>query len=437
MDLENNCSDFNKVVMSEGSWMRLDNSAKIYPAARSKRSPAVFRLTMELTENIDVDILSIALKRTLKRFPGFSQRLRRGAFWYYLEYLGGTPPILKDSNSPCVYLNTKANNDFMFRVRFYGKRIVVECFHALTDASGGMCFFKTLMAEYLTLKYNVCIPRSTEILDCSTAPIEGELQDSFLKFARPIRKSRKEEPAYHIRGTREEVGIINITTGIMSAHEINAKAKEYSSTVNEFLTSVLIMAIYNIQQNEINIRKRSKPIKVSIPINLRKFYPSRTLRNFASYVNLGIDPTLGKYTLGEIITIVKYTMRLEATEKMLNAKMSTNVSAEKNKIIRAMPLFLKNPLMKSIHYLAGDRYNSITFSNLGMIKLPDEMARYIDRINFFLGAGQNPIACSCVSFNDSLCFNFSRTIIEPVVEQNFFTLLVKMGIHIKIESNQR
>ena len=325
----------------------------------------------------------------------------------------------------------------MFRVRIYGRRIAVEFFHALTDGTGGMCFLKTLTAEYLTLKYDVSIPRSDEILDCSAAPIEGELEDSFLKFARPIRKSRKEQTAYHIRGTREEIGIINITTGIMSVHEINAKAKEYSATVNEFLTSVLIMAIYNVQQNEMSAQKRNKPVKVSIPINLRKYYPSRTLRNFASYVNLGIDPTLGRYTLEEIIKIVKHTMGLEAAEKVLNAKMSTNVSAEENKIIRAMPLFLKNPIMKSIHYLAGDRYNSTTLSNLGMIKLCDEMACYVDRIGFMLGAGQNPVACSCVSFKDTLCFNFSRTIIEPVVEQNFFTLLVKMGIHIKIESNQR
>jgi len=434
---ENNCSNLNMPETHGRRWMKLDNAAKIYPAARSKRSPAVFRLSMELTEDIDVDILSVALERTLKRLPGFSQRLRRGMFWYYFEHQEGIPPIQKDSNNPCVYLDTKANKGFLFRVRHYGRRLAVEFFHALTDGSGGMCFLKTLVAEYLTLKYGVTIPRSAEILDCNEAPMDDELEDSFLKYARPISKSRKEQTSYHIRGTREGIGIINITTGIISVDEINGKAKEYGATLNEFLTSLLIMAIYNVQLKEISNRKRNKPIKVFIPINLRKFYPSRTLRNFASYLNLGIDPTLGEYTLEEIIKIVKYTMGLEATEKMLNAKISTNVSAEENKIIRAIPLFLKNPLMKFIHYLVGDRYNSTTLSNLGMIKLPEEMACYVNRIGFILGAGQNPNACACVSFKDTLCFNFSRTIIEPVLEESFFTLLVKMGIHIKIESNQR
>lgn len=434
---EKACNNLNVTVISGESWMKLDNAAKIYPAAKSKKWPGLFRLSMELTEDIDVDILSIGLERTLKRLPSFSQKLGCGLFWYYLEHQDNTPPVQKDSNNPCVYLDTKANKDFLFRVRYYGRRIAVEFFHVLTDGTGGMCFLKTLVAEYLTLKYDIGIPRSADIIDCNAVPIGDELEDSFLKYARHISKSRKEQSAYHISGTREEIGAINIITGIMPVHEISVKAKEYSVTVNELLTSVLIMAIYNVQQNEMSTRKRKKLIKVCVPINLRKFYPSHTLRNFASYVNLGIDPTLGQYTLEEIIKTVKYTMGLEATEKMMNAKMSTNVSSEKNKIIRVIPLFLKNPLMKLIHYLDGDRYNSTTLSNLGMIKLPNEMVCYVDRIDFMLGAGQNPIACSCVSFKDTLYFNISRTIVEPLVEQNFFTLLVKMGIHIKLESNQR
>jgi NRPS condensation-like uncharacterized protein len=419
------------------TWMMLDNAAKIYPAAKSKRTPAMFRLSMELSEDIDKDILQLALDRTLNRMPGFSQHLKSGLFWYYLEHQNDSPDVCEDANNPCVYLDTKANKNFLVRVRYYKRKIAAEFFHVLTDGTGGLCFLKTLVAEYLSIKYDVNIPRNSEILDCEESAKASELEDSFLKYSRSVKKSRKESPAYHISGTREEVGVIHITTAIMSLHEIRYKAMEYGATVNEFLTSVLIMAIYSIQQEENNIMSRNKPVKVCVPVNLRKYYGSNTLRNFASYVNVGIDPSLGEYSLEEIIAIVKHTMALGATEKVLNAKMSTNVSSEKNGVIRALPLIIKNPIMKLIHFLVGDRYNSCTLSNLGLVTLPEEMSQYVQKIDFMLGAGQNPISCSCIGYEKTVSFNISRTITESVVERLFFTRLVKMGIHTKLESNQR
>jgi NRPS condensation-like uncharacterized protein len=418
-------------------FLPLDNAAKIYPAAKGRRSPSMFRLSMELTEEIDRDVLELALGRALKRMPSFSQHLKRGFFWYHLEHRQDIPPVSDDIRNPCVYLNEKKNNGFQLRVSSYRKRISVDYFHVLTDGTGGMIFLKTLVAEYISLKYQVVIPRGNGILNCTDAPQKSEYEDSFFRYAKPMGISRLEKPAYHIKGTREEYGIINITTGIIPLDEIRAKATEYGATINELLTAVLIQAIYCIQQKENNPFRRKQPVKVCIPINLRKHFPSSTLRNFTSYVNLGIVPTLGSYTLEEIIAIIKHGMALEANKKMLTAKFSSNVKSEKNTFLKLAPLYLKDPIMKMYYIMNGDRYNSATLSNLGLVRLPDEMAKYIERIGFMLGAGLNPVSCSCVSFENKLCFSISRTIEEPLVERKFFTMLAGMGIHITIESNRR
>ena len=417
--------------------MPLDNAAKIYPAAKGKRTPSLFRLSMELTEYIDSDVLESALRNTLKRMPSFSQHLKRGFFWYYLEHHSDTPPIWPDVRNPCVYLNVEENKGYQFRVSYYRKRIAVDFFHVLTDGTGGMSFLKTLVAEYISLKYSTEIPRDDSILNCCDTPQEDEYEDSFFKYAKPTRLSRIETPAYHIKGTREKYGVIHITTGIMHLKEIHAKAKEYGATVNEFLTAALILSIYKLQQEENHPIRKKQQVKVCIPINLRKHFNSRTLRNFTSYVNLGISPTLGSYTFEEIISNLKHGMALEASKKMLNARFSTNVASEKNKFLRIAPLFLKNPIMKLYYLLIGDRYNSATLSNLGLIALPEEMAKHIERISFMLGAGINPVSCSCVSFEGKLCFNITRTIEEPLLERQFFTTLINMGIHVVLESNQR
>ena len=415
----------------------LDNAAKIYPAARGRRTPSMFRLSMELTDNVDKEILGQALASTLKRMPSFAQHLRRGFFWYHLEHSEQCPPIAEEICNPCVYLNVKENSEFQLRVSCYGKRIAVDFFHVLTDGTGGMSFLKTLAAEYISIKYEVTIPRASGVLDCKEEPQKDEYEDSFLRYAKPMKVSRLEEPAYHIRGTREPYGEIHITTGIMPLHEIQAKAKEYGATVNELLTALLLLAVRGIQQKESSPIRRRQQVKVCIPINLRRHFPSRTLRNFTSYANLGITPALGSYTLEETIAVIRHGMALEASKKMLTAKFSTNVASEKNLFIRMTPLFLKDPLLKTFYMMVGDRYSSVTLSNLGLVMLPEELAQYVDRISFMIGSGLNPVACSCVSFGDKLCFNISRTIEEPLLEKQFFTMLAGMGIHVMLESNRR
>ena len=415
----------------------LDNAAKIYPPAKDRKSPSMFRLSMELTEEIDKDVLEQALRSTLIRMPSFSQHLKRGFFWYHLEHKQNLPPILNEIRNPCVYLNVSETKGFQFRVSYYKKRIAVDFFHVVTDGTGGMSFLKTLVAEYISIKHKIIIPRGNGILDCAEIPQKAEYEDSFLKYAKPMKISRMEQPAYHIKGTREEYGVIHITTGIMPLDEIYAKAKEYGATINEFLSAVLILSIYDIQQKENHPFRKRQAVKVCIPINLRKQFSSRTLRNFTSYANLGISPSLGNYTIEEIVAIIRHGMALEANKKMLTAKFSTNVASERNLLLKLAPLYLKDPIMKLYYIMNGDRYNSVTLSNLGMVRLPDEMAGYVERISFMLGAARNPVACACVGFENKLCFNILRTIQEPLLERAFFKQLTDMGIHVTLESNHR
>ena len=130
-------------------------------------------------------------------------------------------------------------------------------------------------------------------------------------------------------------------------------------------------------------------------------------------------------------------MRSEVTEKLLNAKISTNVRSENNKVLRVAPLFIKNMAMKFTFKLVGDRKSSITISNLGVVKLPAQMAQYVTRMDFILGPpAHNKVACAVLTYDGQLVINFTRTIKESVLEREFFRYLVKLGIPVKIESNQ-
>ncbi|MPM69201.1 hypothetical protein SDC9_116145 [bioreactor metagenome] len=208
--------------------------------------------------------------------------------------------------------------------------------------------------------------------------------------------------------------------------------------MTEYLVAALILSVDAIQRRRIPSIHAYKPVKLSVPINLRNVFPSKTLRNFANYANIGIDPRLGEYTFDETLNIVHHTLAMEVSPKLLNMKITTNVRSEQNTVLRLTPLFIKNMALKYVYSQVGDVLSSTTLSNLGVSKLPDEMAKYVRRMDFILGPlADNRVCAAALTYNGRLRVNFTRTIAEPWLEREFFTRLVKLGIPVKVESNQR
>ena len=164
-------------------WMRLDNAAKIYPAARSSTWSSVFRLSANLTEPVDEDIMNDALDVTVRRFPSIAARLRRGMFWYYLEQIPQAPKVQPEGPWPVSHMSKKDVRRCAFRVLVYGNRVAVEFFHSLTDGTGGMIFLKTLLAEYLLQKYGLQSAAEEGVLGRLEEPSPEELEDSFQRYA--------------------------------------------------------------------------------------------------------------------------------------------------------------------------------------------------------------------------------------------------------------
>lgn len=418
------------------SWLKLDNAAKIYPAARNRGWTALFRFTADFYREVDPVCLKEALDRTIRRFPWLALRIRRGLFWYYFEHMDGAPEIQQDVKNPCVRMKFSENNRFLFRVRYYDCHIAVEIFHALTDGGGGLSFFKTLVAEYLTLREGLVIPRDREILDCNEEVREEEYEDGFASFYPAVTRSPMEGFAYRIKGTPEGRDFVHITTGTLPADRVAALAKEYGVTVTEFLTAVLIQAVQK-QQARLRPRKKFRAVKICVPVNLRKIFFVKTKRNFASYVNPGINPRYGDYTLAEICRAVHGFMLLEVDKNKLRAKIASNVNMEHNPLLRVCPLALKNAVMKLAYCLVGDRQTSSCFSNLGVANLPSPMAEAVKHIDFILGPLQlNRVIASCLTHGNALRIHFTRTMRESEIERNFFTSLVELSVPVTVESNQ-
>ncbi len=424
--------------MKQLRWMKLDNAAKIFPAARRKDWTNVFRLSVTFFDKIEPNILQEALNKTVKRFPSVAVRVRAGLFWYYLEEIPEAPRIIAEEECSLNRMLFSDIKKCAFRVMYHNKRMSVEFFHSVTDGNGGLVFTKTLAAEYVRLRYGEDVPCDNGILDINQIASEEELQDSFGKFAAPIASSRKEENAYILQGTREPDSFLHVTTGVIEVDEIKDYAKKYKVTLTVFLAAVMMNSIYEIQNERTVKPKKLKSVRVLIPVNLRKLFDSNTMRNFAMYITTGIDPKLGQYTFEEMINAIYHNMGLELNPKKMSAKFTANVRSERSKILRIMPLFVKNIAMKLVYNCVGEKKSSICVSNLGNVELPNELARHVSRVEFIIGVqADSPCNCSICSYAGKLYVNFIRNIKEPELERRFFTFLRKQGIHVLVESNRR
>ena len=418
-------------------WLRLDNAAKIYPAARRQNWSNVFRLSATLTEPVDTHILQSALDATVPRFPSIAARLRRGLFWYYIQQLEHPPRVTRERSYPLTRMSRSEIRRCALRVIVYENRIAVELFHSLTDGTGALIFLKSLVAEYLQQKYGVYIPAEKGVLGRLEEPREEELEDSFQKYAGAIQASRKATNAWRLQGTPEKEDFLNLTCFTLPVQQVLDKAHEYEVSLTAFLCAAMMMALQQLQQTlEPNPRRR-KSIKVLIPVNLRKLFPSQTLRNFAMYTTPEIQPRLGHYSFRDICRQVHHRMGLEITPKFMSTMIATNVRSERILAVRVIPLFLKNIIMKAIFDSVGERKSCLSLSNLGAVELPESMRPYVQRMDFILGVQATaPYNCGVLSWGDTLYINFIRNIREPALENAFYRVLRELDLPVQVQSNQ-
>lgn len=416
-------------------WMRLDNAAKLYPATKRQGWNNIFRLSVTLDEEIHPPLLQAALDSVIIRFPSIAVRVRRAVFWYYLEEIPRAPVVIPDHSYPLTHMPFDDIMQCAFRVLYYKNRIAVEFFHAIADGNSGIIFLKTLAAEYLRLSQKIQIPCTQGVFDIKEPPKEEELTDDFPRYAGKISKGRKESFTYQLKGTPEESGFRNIIVAELSSDEALVLARSHGVTLTEFMVSVMISAFLDIQAERVPELLR-KPVHVLVPVNLRRLFPSVTLRNFVLYVTPGVDPQLGSYELDEIIKEVHHQMSLEITAKKMASRIRSNVRLEQLKVVRILPLFIKNFGMRLVYDLTGEKTSCITMSNLGVVKVPEEMAEHVERFGFTLGVQRtSPNNCGMISYGGKLYIAMIRSIKEPILEQRFMLKLKELGLHIKLESN--
>lgn len=399
-----------------GRWYRLDNAAKIFPPSKSKKDPKIFRFSVTLYEDINEEILNKSLNETLEEYPIFKSCLKKGIFWYYLEEVNKDFMVNKEIASPC----SKISNNNLFEVTYFKNRINLEVDHALTDGTGTLTFLKSLVANYLNILYNI---KNNEVINKGS--IKEIKEDAFKKYKedkyKPILKNKV---AFKINDEKYIDNRLKVIEGIISVKDIKNKAQELNITITEYLTSILIKSI-GMTKN-----KSKRPIVIMIPVNLRKYYPTYTVRNFFSVVN--ISYTYESNSILEISKQVKSSFKEKLSKENIKNKMNSMIKLEDLFIVRLIPVFIKDIVLK-IACNFEDKYQTMTLSNIGIINMPEVYQKYIDYFSVFTSTFKIQM-CMC-SYLDKMVISFTSKFVNSEIEKNFFKMLSSENIKVIINTN--
>ena len=409
-------------------WYPLDNAAKIYPLSMKHGQMAVFRLSIYLKKDVVPELLQMALNFTIKRFPSFATTVKKGFFWHYLDTSKRRYSTWEESNVPCRPLKISASGSQSFRVLYYQNRISVEYFHILTDGTGGMVFLKTLAAEYLRL-LGADIKTGNGVLDINDLPRIEEAENEFLRADRAEKASGfVDKQVVQMSGRLSKIKPCKVLHFKMDANKLHELARSKDSTVTAYILSRMFVAGRHATD------ENSGDMSIQVPVNMRKFSPSETLRNFSLYCGIRF-PISHITSADDILVKIKHQLDEKSSRKAMSEMLNGAVKLVSS--VRYIPLFIKAPVAGAIYGFLGDKIFCNTLSNLGVVTFPDGMAEHVESMDFVLGTEiTNRAACAMVTVGNVATLSISKLTADPSFEEALYDLLCQDGIVPVVEGSE-
>lgn len=421
-------SDF--YLRERTEWYPLDTAAKVYPLSMGLKRMMMFRMSFYLKRPVEPPILQMALNYTMKRFPYFATTIKCGFFWHYIDSAMRRYAARPETKPPCAPIRLNAITSPTFRVVWFQNRVSVEFFHVLTDGTGAAVFLRTLLREYLRL-LGCEVPLGEGVFALLETPDPREWADDFLLAEKhPSPEGLGGKIALQLRGLPSLEQPNRVLHFNLSVEALKRKARERGVTVTVLLLGVMMLALKAAAEPH----GGKKKLQVQLPVNMRKFYPSKTLRNFSMYCCIRLHPAEIS-GLDAILPKLAAQVREGTGKESLDRTMT--LSRKLVRYLRFIPLIVKRPIAYLIYGQLSDGVFTSTFSNLGPVCLPEEMQPYVEKFDFVLGPPiKNRAICSLCSLGDKAVFTVVKNTALPVFETTLYAQLVKLGLEPYVEGTQ-
>lgn len=410
------------------NWYKLDNAAKIIPGTVRGANTRVFRIVCELYEEVDSSLLQAAVDEAVREFPYYNCVLRKGLFWYYLDESSLWPQVSEDNAPACGPLYYPGRRTLLYKITYFRNRINLEMFHVLADGTGAFRFLRRIVINYLRLAHN--LPKEDRV---DRSSVTEKSDDAFRKYYTKSKgtgqlKRFMSTKAYQIRGHRDLNEQAHLIEGTVSAKAFLDAAHKYNTTAGILMTSIFVQSV----METMSLRDLKKAISISIPVDLRRFFPSVTSRNFFGVINVIVQPETLDLTLEEIIAKVSKPFKEQLSRENIEKTMNAYSAYEHNVGIKMVPLFAKELGIQFITTFTGSGVTA-SVSNIGLIELPEMFGKYIKQFAPFMSSLN--IQLTTATYKDRMTFGFCSSFEECSVITDFFRHLTDLGIQAELATN--
>ncbi len=384
----------------------IDNASILFLSLIRKDHTNTFRFAMRLSEEVDPEVLQMAVDRVYRRFPTVIAGFRAG-FFHYVQVPAQSPPQVQPDPGVLLTMTKEELRFCAYRVYYQGNTVAIEAFHALTDGYGAIASFTTLVAEYLRLKHGVHIPVCETLVDVEQPPMLREVEDSFLQYEQGEPLHLPSRFSYQLPGGDSLRGRIRTNAYTIPVGELLEASRKQGVSITALLSTVMAASIMEVQQAK--GMGPVRPVRIMVPVDLRRMFPSRTLRNFVLYALPTLEPKDSQKPISELTENFAGQIKQQLQQDSLASIMAYNVRLQQSWLFQRIPLGLKCTLMRLIYRFFGESNSSVTVTNLGNVTLPQEMRPFVEHMDVVLTPRvRSPYGCAILSYNGQLSINISR-----------------------------
>jgi len=384
------------------------------------------RTAVTLTEPVQPQLLSDALRKAQSRYPYFSVRLRRQGETYVLT--PNDQPFVLSPSWATVTLGTPESNDHLFAFAYEGNRLCMDGSHYITDGNGLFPFLKTILYYYLTsLHPDAALDPSNFALAGDPVP-EAEADDDPYPSqplpAAPLGARKAPEQIFTL--SDQPRGYENMDRWTSWRFRIPQKdLMAYVSSVDgspaTFISALVYRSIMDTHP------ENTLPLVCGMQHQFRKALG----RPFSHLCHVNVVPIdypvrLRDRDIERINTISRGALIIRADDD--NDRQTVNAHIRTEKRIQSMPLPRKVDTMRSVVLDAiGKNTYEVSYTGRvpwsGLDRYITDVAPYLD---LTLSGG---ITVEIFSVGDAFSVNIMQRNDDPRYTTRFAELLSQSGIH--------
>ena len=401
-----------------------DHSAILYLSLVRPDHTNVYRVSVSLQSPICPETLQRAADRIHSRFPSIIAGFHPGVFHYSVIPAKAAPTVMEDPG-PLTTMSRHEIETCAYRILYSENTISIEVFHALTDGYGAFTSFRTLLAEYLFLLNGIETPERKFFMEDQPLPLSEELEDVYPMFCNGVPSKLPSRYAYQLPRLNHD-GVtdhdITVSRRYYSTEQVLTAAQSHGVSLTALLSCIMAESIMEIQQKQSTLPQQ--PVSIMVPVDLRRHYPSRTLRNFILYALPSLFPGDMSLSPEDRLCNIHRQLKDQTSKEALSSRVTYNVQAQSSRFFRIIPRVLKCFSMRLAYRFFGESNSSITMTNMGMVPFSDELLQHLDHLCFMLTPRrQSPYNCAICSMGSSTCITLTRFGSSLGLEASFFRKL--------------